>query len=135
MGNINSLNSIKKINFEDLQLAIKKNNYIIINTLNDNNQECLIKGTITPEQEVQILNEYLNKSEKIVIIIYGENSNDEKIFLKYKQLIDLGFNNVYLYIGGMFEWLMLQEIYGEENFPTTTRLLDLLKYKPVRNFE
>ena len=46
MGNINSLNSIKKINFEDLQLAIKKNNYIIINTLNDNNQECLIKGTI-----------------------------------------------------------------------------------------
>ena len=35
----------------------------------------------------------------------------------------------------MFEWLMLQEIYGEENFPTTTRLLDLLKYKPVRNFE
>ena len=133
MGNINSLNSIKKINFEDLQLAIKKNNYIIINTLNDNNQECLIKGSITPVQEVQILNEYLNKSEKIVIIIYGENSNDEKIFLKYKQLIELGFNNVYLYIGGMFEWLMLQEIYGEENFPTTTALLDLLKYKPLRN--
>ena len=133
MGNINSINSIKKISFEDLQLAIKKNNYIIINTLNDNNQECLIKGTITPEQEVQILNDYLNKSEKIVIIIYGENSNDEKIFLKYKQLIDLGFNNVYLYIGGIFEWLMLQEIYGEENFPTTTRLLDLLKYKPIRN--
>lgn len=132
MGNINSLNSIKKINFEDLQLAIKKNNYIIINTLNDNNQECLIKGTITPEKEVQILNEYLNKSEKIVIIIYGENSNDEKIFLKYKQLIELGFNNVYLYIGGMFEWLMLQEIYGEENFPTTTALLDLLKYKPLK---
>ncbi len=133
MGNINSLNSIKKINFEDLQLAIKKNNYIIINTLNDNNQECLIKGTITPEQEVQILNEYLNKSDKIVIIIYGENTNDEKIFLKYKQLIELGFNNVYLYIGGMFEWLMLQEIYGEENFPTTSQLLDLLKYKPLRN--
>ena len=135
MGNINSLNSIKKINFEDLQLAIKKNNYIIINTLNDNNQECLIKGTISPEQEILILNEYLNKSDKIVIIIYGENSNDEKIFLKYKQLIDLGFNNVYLYIGGIFEWLMLQEIYGEENFPTTTQLLDLLKYKPVRNLE
>ena len=30
----------------------------------------------------------------------------------------------------MFEWLMLQDIYGEKEFPTTKRELDILKYKP-----
>ena len=29
----------------------------------------------------------------------------------------------------MFEWLLLQEIYGDENFPTISRELDILKYK------
>ena len=48
---------------------------------------------------------------------------------KYKQLLSLGFTNVSIYIGGMFEWLLLQEIYGEAPFPTTCHELDLLKYK------
>ena len=32
----------------------------------------------------------------------------------------------------MFEWLLLQDIYGTELFPTTTKEVDLLKYKPCR---
>jgi len=131
MGNINSINSIKninKFNFEDMKLAVN-NNYIIINTLDDNNQECLIENTISPQEEIKIINEYLNKSKDKYIVIYGKNCNDEKIFLKYQQLIKLGFINVYLYIGGLFEWLLLQEVYGEENFLTTSKELDILKYK------
>ena len=132
MGNINSINSnnsIKKFNFEDMQSSIHNNDNIIINTLSDDNQNCLIEGTITPQQEVHMLNEFLNNSKSKLIVIYGKNNNDEKIFYKYKQLTDLGFTNVYIYAGGMFEWLLLQEIYGEENFLTTTKELDILKYK------
>ena len=30
----------------------------------------------------------------------------------------------------MFEWLLLQDIYGNEQFPTLGKELDILKYKP-----
>ena len=63
------------------------------------------------------------------IIVYGKNNNDDKLFNKYQQLIGLGFTNVHIYIGGIFEWLLLQEVYGNEQFPTTSSELDILKYK------
>ena len=61
------------------------------------------------------------------------NNNDESVIKKYKQLVSLGFENTYIYLGGMFEWLLLQDIYGNDNFPTTSRELDIMKYKPVKN--
>ena len=131
MGNTNS---IIKINFEDMQTACKSNSYIIINTMHLNNQGCLIKNTIDPNEEVKLLNNYLSKEKKVNIIIYGENACDESIYKKYQQLTQLGFYNVYLYPGGMFEWLLIQEVYGEEEFPTTNRQLDILKYKGVQRF-
>ena len=129
MGNINSINAIKRFNFEDMQSFYKTKNNIMINTLEENNQECLIIGTINIKDEVRILNDCLNNTNDKPIVIYGKNSNDEKVFLKYKQLTSLGFKNIYMYTGGMFEWLVLQDIYGDENFPTTTKELEILKYK------
>lgn len=113
-----------------MQYAIR-NNIIIINTLNSSQQSCVIKNTICIEEEAELINSLLQNyktSEKI--IIYGKNSNDHKIFDKYEQLIKLGFRNVYLYTGGLFEWLCLQDIYGTENFETNGYELDILKYKP-----
>jgi len=52
-----------------------------------------------------------------------------RILKKYRQLVDLGFSNVYIYTGGLFEWLLLQDIYGSTEFPTTTKELDILKFK------
>ena len=122
--------SIKKINFEDMQQAIQ-NKYIIINTLPMSEQDVLIEGTINPESETDILNDCLKKGKKnIHIIIYGKNSNDESTFKKYEQLLGLGFLNTYLYSGGLFEWLLLQDIYGDENFHTTKKTLDILKFRP-----
>ena len=43
---------------------------------------------------------------------------------------DLGFVNINIYTGGMFEWLLLQDIYGNDEFKTTKRELDILKYRP-----
>jgi len=128
MGNILSNGQLKTYNFENVLSTINNNN-IIINTLPTNNQSCLIVGTISIENEEQILNDCLksNKNEKIVV--YGKNSYDEKVIIKYKQLYGLGFTDVNIYMGGMFEWLLLQEIYGKDNFPTTTEEIDILKYK------
>ena len=127
--------SYKKINFEDLQYAIQHTNqYIIINTLPLNEQDCLIKSTTPYEEEERAINELLNNYDynKKKIIIYGKNSNDETSEKKYSQLRTLGFSEIYLYTGGLFEWMLLQDIYGNTEFPTTKKQLDLLKYKANR---
>lgn len=122
--------SINKINFKDMQYAISTN-MIIISTLNINNQECLIKNTLTPDEEVSVINNIIKKDKKQKVILYGENSSDETLIRKYYQLKNLGLINIYIYIGGLFEWLLLQDIYGADDFPTTKQIIDLLKYKGV----
>ena len=57
------------------------------------------------------------------------NASDETIVRKYNQLTSLGLINVVIYPGGLFEWLLLQDIFGNEDFPTTKKELDILKYK------
>ena len=126
MGNTTS---IKKIGFEDMKYVIKnkKKSYIMINTLSITEQECLIPGTVSIKDEEAFINRHLNKN--ISIIIYGKNANDDSIFKKYEQLLKLGFNSVFVYTGGIFEWLLLQDIYGKDEFPTTSEELDILKYR------
>jgi len=128
MGNSQS---IQKINFEDVQFILKNSeSHLLINTLPETEQSCLLPLTVQASQEESIINKYLkNGLKNIRIIIYGRNCNDEKIYTKYTQFTSLGFYNVYIYTGGLFEWLMLQDIYGTQEFPTTKKELDLLKYK------
>ena len=128
MGNSHS---IQNINFEDVQLACKNPEiYLLINTLPITEQGCLITNTINANNEEALINKYVRTSCAICIIIYGRNTNDDSIYKKYNQLLGLGFTNIYIYLGGIFEWLLLQDIYGCEDFPTTSNQLDLLKYKP-----
>ena len=127
--------SIKYVNFEDIQLICKnqKSSTIMINTLMLNQQNCLIKTTVPAIQEEHIINQFIQQKQLLVyIIIYGKNNNeDELIIKKYKQLKNLGFSNIFIYKGGLFEWLLLQDIFGEEEFPTTSKENDILKYKPT----
>ena len=120
--------SIKKINYEQLQASINDRD-IIISTLSDRQQDCLIKHTISIQNESNKINELLKTNKNKLIIVYGKNSSDDSVVTKSKQLIQLGFTNINLYLGGLFEWLLLQDIYGEELFPTTSKELDLLKFK------
>ena len=131
----NSQSSIK-INYEDVQFIIKNpEGHLLINTLSSSEQNCLIVNTINFNNEENIINTCIKRGAKdIKIVIYGKNSNDEKLYNKYSQLTSLGFHNVYIYTGGLFEWLMLQDIYGEKEFPTTKKELDILKYKPNKVF-
>lgn len=127
MGNTQS---IKKINYEDMQTIIKNPEiYLIINTLLPGEQQCLIVNTTLANNEEIIINKFMKENKSIRIIIYGKNCNDENVNKKYQQLLSLGFYNIFVYFGGMFEWLLLQDIYGKDLFPTTTKELDLLKYK------
>ena len=127
MGNTQS---IKKINYEDMQTIIKNPKvYLIINTLPLSEQQCLIVNTTLANDEEIIINKFMKENKSIRIIIYGKNCNDENVNKKYQQLLSLGFYNIFVYFGGMFEWLLLQDIYGKDLFPTTKNELDLLKYK------
>ena len=119
-----------KVNYEDIQEAIKDKNTIIINTMSVDNQSCLIARTTSVQSEVKILNESLRRNKEVRIIIYGMNSSDDTTVTKYEQLTKLGFYNVFVYPGGMFEWILLQDIYGDDLFATTKKELDILKYKP-----
>jgi hypothetical protein len=80
-------------------------------------------------KEEEMLNTYLKSNRNVRIIVYGMNSTDLNITKKYEQLLALGFVNVFIYSGGLFEWLLLQDIYGKELFPTTVYERDILKYK------
>jgi hypothetical protein len=120
----------QKVNFEDIQYAIKNiDNHLLINTLPESDQTCLISNTMPIDKEEIIINKLMEMNKNIKFIIYGKNSNDDSPIKKYDQLVGLGFANVYIYTGGIFEWLLLQDIYGVDLFPTTTKQLDLLKYK------
>jgi hypothetical protein len=65
-----------------------------------------------------------------MIIVYGKNSTDITILHKYEQLLKLGFTNVHIYTGGIFEWMLLHEIYGKDLFKITQYEIDILRYRP-----
>jgi len=132
MGNSHSM---KKINYEDIQTVVKNPEiYMLINTLPLNNQECLISTTVSVDKEEVIINKYLKENRGIKIIVYGKHCNDELVDKKYQQLLALGFNNIYTYTGGLFEWLLLHDVYGKELFPVNNKdskkNIDILKFKP-----
>ena len=125
-----SQQSIQKCNFEDVQQSIQNNSTIIINTLTEHNQDCLIQNTTLCSDEIKLINHLLKTNTSARIIVYGKHTNDKSVYKKYTQLLQLGFTNVLLYSGGLFEWLCLQDIYGDDIFLTTKKELDILRYKP-----
>ena len=64
----------------------QKPSTIIINTLELNQQNCLIKTTIKAIQEEHIINQFIQQKQlSVYIIIYGKNNNDDdSIIKKYK---------------------------------------------------
>jgi hypothetical protein len=122
-------NVVKLANYDDL---LKPSNILLISTLSLNDQQCLIQGTIHAKDEEPIINNLLfNK----YIIVYGKNHSDQSVIKKYNQLVKMGFRNVFVYKGGIFEWLMLQDIYTSEIFPTTSVEIDIIKFKPKSDFQ
>jgi hypothetical protein len=135
LGLLNNLLSSNKnlVGFEDIKYIIRNpSNTLLINTLSNTEQICLIYGTTPYDKEEIVINQKLDKLEtNTIVVVYGKNSCDESINKKHKQLTSLGFKKVYIYSGGLFEWLLLQDIYGSTEFPTTTVCKDLLQYRQL----
>lgn len=129
MGNSVSKQNI--VNFEDVQKFVSETHHVILNVMDDADQDTLISKTLSAVAEVDALNTLMDDGEfDRKILVYGRNGGDvEKVLKKQKQLVALGFTEVYIYLGGLFEWVLLQDIYGTELFKTTRRVADILRYK------
>jgi rhodanese-related sulfurtransferase len=127
MGAATSRNEL--VNFEN----VKQPNTILIHIMEDT-QRLLILGSLAAQIETERINNMLSNGEyETKIIVYGKNSHEyERLLTKQKQLKSLGFKNVYIYLGGMFEWLLLQDVYGVKEFPTTPGIkADPLLFMPA----
>lgn len=120
------------LNYEDLQEIRKHPETRLINTLPDDMQSCLLLNTVMASKEEAVINQLLAQKQTTIVrmVIYGQHYQDHTVAKKYQQLTALGFTQVFVYLGGMFEWLLLQDIYGVFLFPTTNKETDLLKFKP-----
>ena len=90
----------------------------LIDTTRDEQQSHLLSVNFD-YISIQPINKGLLKAMEVEII---------NAFL-FNETRKLGFQNVYIYVGGLFEWVLLQDIYGMEDFPTTKQERDHLKYK------
>jgi hypothetical protein len=128
--------TIQKVGFEDVKQAINHQaNTLLINTLPVTEQAVLIPTTLPYEKEEATLNAMLSNYDTgtYTIIVYGKHTVDDTPEKKYRQLKQLGFSNVFVYVGGRFEWILLQDIFGAAHFPTTSiPNKDLLVYAPLR---
>ena len=102
---------------------------ILISTMETD--KCVIAGTISITKEVEFVNKILSaKSQtQYTVVVYGRNCLDKSVVKKCRQLSALGFT-VGCYPGGMFEWLLLKDVYGDDNFRTLGEVCDILEYKP-----
>ena len=126
----------KKISVEEMQRILETpEKYIVIHTLTSEYSDCVIPGTIEDMREESIINEMLTRIDipDKPIIVYGKNARDETPEKKAKQLKSLGFHDISVYSGGMFEWLLLNELYGSNEFPVENRgrnkIYDIWKYR------
>ena len=130
MGNTTSLYSLHcKYNIIQDYVCIPENYCIefgekiyLITVMNKNDTKKFIKGTTPVNEEESIINQVIkqNKMDEVTIIIYGKDACDQRVYTKAKQMLELGFKRTRIYTGGMFEWSLLLELYGDENFPTST---------------
>lgn len=133
-----------KAGFDDVLYVMKRakgsdTQYLLINTLLVTEQDNLIPHTLSYQLEEGFINEiiadYKRDPANYTIVIYGKHGADDSVDKKYKQLIGLGFSHTFIYYGGMFEWMLLQDVYGADHFPTTNMgFKEPLKYAPRCKF-
>ena len=124
MGIMYSLPSYKYYEVKDRLKEV-----VLLNTMPIDRQYCLIKGTIKANLEEEYMNKLLKTNKNKEIILYGLHHTDLSVIKKYNQLKKLGFKNVHIYFGGMYEWLLLQEVFGTINFEVDGIIKDIVEYK------
>lgn len=134
-----------RIGFDDVLYMIPRvgpsRPFLLINTLPPDDQDFLIKGTLACHIEESTINAILDDFRidlgKYLIVVYGRHCADATVDRKREQLVKLGFKRVFVYYGGMFEWCLLQDVYGEDVFLVNdvTKKKDLLHFAPAKLWE
>ena len=114
MGNISSY---QKCTFEDIQTNMTSSSVCMINVLHEDEQNCLIQGTVGALKEVETINSILRQDKTRHIIVYGKNYLDLTVYKKYKQLRNLGFKNVSIYIGACLSGFVCKKYMAIHYFP------------------
>lgn len=142
MGSSQSNASSSIIGFDTLQVIARgkrsdMGNCILINTMTSSKQSCLITNTVAIENEEESINQIIKhkKQTEWCVLVYGCNHADPTVEMKCRQMKTMGFTRIYHYMGGIFEWLLLQDVYGDDSFPTTSRHIDILDLKPSTSNE
>jgi len=120
--------SMPSYNYHQLQERMKYD-IVLINTMDISRQHCLIKGTLKATIEVEFMNKLLKTNKNKEIIVYGIHHTDLSVIKKYNQLKKLGFKNVHIYFGGIYEWLLLQDVFTSINFQTDGTVENIVDYK------
>lgn len=127
-----AVNKLRRIGFADMKHAVQ-HAYTLINTLPETQQGCLVQGTIPASEEEEYINDLLEHDEvDKIVVLYGAHSADDTVEKKAADLMEAGFRRIYVYGGGLFEWLLLQDVYGDTEFLTTSKVTDFLAYQPTR---
>ena len=125
---------VKVIGFEDM-LVLHKTKVVLLNTMERANQACLIRGTVHADDEETTMNAMLTSTDPSVtdrlVVVYGRHYLDPKPMEKARALRVMGLSRLLVYRGGLFEWLLLQEVFGHDQFPTQGACTDLLLYRPL----
>lgn len=134
--------SVSRIGFDDILIALKdRTKYIFISTMPLELQNALIPNTIPCIDEAMTINRIIDEfsATKYIFIVYGKNACDDTSSKKYQQLRNLGFSNVHVFPGGMFEYILLNDMYGEKLFPISgsngigipDKVVDIMEYRSV----
>jgi 3-mercaptopyruvate sulfurtransferase SseA len=88
-------------------------------------------------EEEAVMNQWIAsyKHYTQTVIVYGKHGADIAVDRKYQQLTGLGFREVYVYAGGMLEWMLLQDVFGATEFPTTSKTTDILRFQAPSVFK
>lgn len=132
-----------RVSYETVLSLAGTADVIVISTLAETFQGCLIPHTVACSHEEKCVNDVLERKKQglYTVIVYGENHLDPTVERKCAQMRVMGFKSIYMYAGGMFEWLLLHEVYGGENFPVAmagssrTCVPDILAFKPKDGLE
>ncbi len=111
--------------------------YCLINTLPEHRQDCVIAHTLPCAEEEATLNRWLSRWEvHRPIVIYGQHAGDATIYRKYNQCVAVGFEQVFVYLGGMMEWMLLRSVSEQSAHEYRIRgeTVSFLRFSPSRKF-
>ena len=120
--------SFNVVNHQGVLDALKEGN-ILITVISNHTDATLIKGTLGEAEELRHVNEIIRKKNLDErIFVYGENCSDSRVYSKARQLKKLGLKEVFVYTGGIFEWMLLGEVFGQDQFPVHGRVTNVVDH-------